>query len=258
MSDRGLSIRDALDIATAALTDAEDRPGQRTMADAVAESIASHRHLIVQAGTGTGKTLGYLVPVVMSGLKTIVATATIALQDQIASKDLPLLAEHLAPALEIEFDWAVLKGRNNYVCRQKVDEALSAGGGQLELETQDASPRLRAHIEKIDRWSRQTTTGDLADFPGSVSERVRRAVTIASEECPGASRCPVGSQCFAERARYSAASADVVVVNTHLYGIDVAALGDDLQSQGTTAFVKSWDDLLTVITEKAQHASRAR
>lgn len=225
MSDKGLSIRDALDIATAALADAEDRPGQRTMAASVAESIGSNRHLIVQAGTGTGKTLGYLVPVVMSGRKTIVATATIALQDQIASKDLPLLAEHLAPALGIEFEWAVLKGRNNYVCRQKVDEALSAGDAQLELETDDLNPRLRAHIEKIDRWSRQTTTGDLADYPGAVSERVRRAVTITSEECPGASRCPVGSQCFAERARYSASSADVVVVNTHLYGIDVAAQG---------------------------------
>lgn len=226
MSDKGLSIRDALDIATATLADAEDRPGQRTMADAVAEAIGSQRHLIVQAGTGTGKTLGYLVPVVMSGRKTIVATATIALQDQIASKDLPLLAEHLAPALGIEFEWAVLKGRNNYLCRQKVDEALSSRDGQLVLDTDDdASPRLRAHIEKIDRWSRQTTTGDLADYPGSVSERVRRAVTITSEECPGASRCPVGSQCFAERARYSASSADVVVVNTHLYGIDVAAQG---------------------------------
>lgn len=225
-SEKGLSTRDALDIATAALSDAEDRPGQRTMAEAVASAIDSHRHLIVQAGTGTGKTLGYLVPVVMSGRKAIVATATIALQDQIASKDLPLLAEHLAPALGIEFEWAVLKGRNNYVCRQKVDEAISNRDGQMELEIDDKSNRrLRSQIEKIDRWSRQATTGDLAEFPGAISEPVRRAVTITSDECPGAARCPVGSQCFAERARYSASSADVVVVNTHLYGIDVAAEG---------------------------------
>jgi ATP-dependent DNA helicase DinG len=226
VTQRNLSVRDGLDIATSALTDAEDRPGQRAMAEAVRAAIEEDRHLIVQAGTGTGKTLGYLVPVLMSGRKAIVATATIALQDQIASKDLPLLAEHLAPALGLDFEWAVLKGRHNYVCRQKIAEAFSDDDEQsLPLEDESAPDRLRRQIEKVERWARTAKTGDVAEYPGSMSDTLRRAVTVTSDECPGASKCPAGSTCFAERARYSASSADLVIVNTHLYGIDVAAQG---------------------------------
>ncbi|HSB87322.1 MAG TPA: DEAD/DEAH box helicase, partial [Ilumatobacteraceae bacterium] len=106
----------ALGRVTAALPAAEDRPGQREMAGAVASAIEGARHLIVQAGTGTGKTMAYLVPAVLSGRRVVIATATKALQDQLAAKDLPFLAEHLGAP----FDWAVLKGRSNYICMQRV------------------------------------------------------------------------------------------------------------------------------------------
>lgn len=226
VSPKGLSTRDALDIATSALDDAEDRPGQRAMAEAVAAAIGTNRHLIVQAGTGTGKTLGYLVPVVMSGRKTIISTATIALQDQLASKDLPLLVDHLAPALDIDFQWAVLKGRHNYICRQRLSESLgSPDDPTLPIGDEPPSARLRTQLAKVEEWARKTTTGDIAELPMTLTDNLRRSITVTSDECPGASKCPAGSNCFAERARYTANDADVVVVNTHLYGIDVAANG---------------------------------
>ncbi|MGH9111698.1 MAG: DEAD/DEAH box helicase [Acidimicrobiales bacterium] len=116
----------------------EARPGQAEMAEAVATAIAEERHLVVRAGTGTGKTLGYLVPAILSGRRVVVATATRALQDQLATKDLPFLERHL----DRPFDWAILKGRSNYVCVQRLAEltpaagsaAGSAAGGQLGLD----------------------------------------------------------------------------------------------------------------------------
>src|SRR5690349_9530078 len=107
----------ALDAVTVQLPGGgETREGQRTMAAAVAGAIESGRHLLVQAGTGTGKSLAYLVPAVLSGKKVVVATATKALQDQLAGKDLPFLAEHLDAHRDAPLSWAVLKGRSNYVC----------------------------------------------------------------------------------------------------------------------------------------------
>ncbi|MHB8467517.1 MAG: DEAD/DEAH box helicase, partial [Acidimicrobiales bacterium] len=96
----------------------EPRPQQLAMAAAVAEAIHKKRHLVVQAGTGTGKSLAYLIPAILAGVKTVVATATKALQDQLAGKDLPLLAEHLG----VDVDFTVLKGRSNYLCVQKARE----------------------------------------------------------------------------------------------------------------------------------------
>jgi len=110
------TVVDALDAVTGALDGAEHRPGQRDMAERVSRAVETGRHAIVQAGTGTGKTLAYLVPLVLSGQRVVVATATKALQDQLANKDLPFLDEHL-PA---SFDWAVLKGRSNYLCLQRL------------------------------------------------------------------------------------------------------------------------------------------
>src|SRR5450631_540623 len=106
----------------------ESRPGQVEMASAVATSMAGGRHLVVQAGTGTGKSLAYLVPAALSGERVVVATATKALQDQLAHNDLPLVAA----AVDAEFSFAVLKGRSNYVCRQRVSE-VGGKGEQLSL-----------------------------------------------------------------------------------------------------------------------------
>ena len=212
-------VRKALGQVTAALPASEERPGQRTMAEAVAQSIASGRHLIVEAGTGTGKTLGYLVPALMAGKRTIVATATKALQDQLASKDLPFLEAHLGRP----FEWAVLKGRSNYVCLQRLSELSQAGEGQLELEEMANSTKVE--IKRLAAWAVTTRTGDLAELDWAATDAATRAVTVSSDECPGATKCPLGNACFAEGARARAAAADVIVVNMHLYGLDVASGG---------------------------------
>jgi ATP-dependent DNA helicase DinG len=214
-----MSLSDALARVTAALPAAEDRPGQRQMADAIAQALKSERHLIVQAGTGTGKTLGYLVPAVMAGKSVVVATATKALQDQLASKDLPFLETHLGRP----FEWAVLKGRSNYVCLQRLREVQDSSEGQLEIEAFAATTKLE--IKRLAMWAATSPTGDLAELDWAPSDTAQRAVTVGSDECPGATRCPLGGPCFAERARQRAAAADVVVVNMHLYGLHVASGG---------------------------------
>ncbi len=204
----------------------EIRPGQAAMAQAVATAISSRRHLVVQAGTGTGKSLAYLVPVLLSGQQVVVATATKALQDQLAGRDLPFLAEHLGRPVT----WAVLKGRSNYVCLQRVQEVTTRHDGRLELD--DAGPATRSEVLRLATWSALTTTGDQADLDWNPSARAWATVSVSAMECPGATRCPVGAACFAERARAAAEAADVVVVNTHLYGLDLATDGVLLPAHG--------------------------
>ncbi|HEY1119377.1 MAG TPA: ATP-dependent DNA helicase, partial [Acidimicrobiales bacterium] len=192
----------------------EVRDGQRIMAEGVADAIESGRHLVVQAGTGTGKTLAYLVPAVVTGARVVVATATKALQDQLAGKDLPFLDTHVGG-----FTWAVLKGRSNYVCRQRVAELLDDRQGRLDMATDD--PGLTAVLE----WASETEIGDRAELALEPRPAVWDAVSVGSDECPGAAKCPKGETCFAEGARRRAAEADVIVVNTHLYGTHIAAGG---------------------------------
>jgi ATP-dependent DNA helicase DinG len=209
----------------------EARAGQVDMAVAVADAVASGRHLVVRAGTGTGKSLAYLVPVLLAGQPVVVATATKALQDQLAGKDLPFLAEHLGRS----FDVAVLKGRANYLCRQRVQEVTAADGGQLALDV-DLLPSARDEVRRLTAWAATTETGDQAELDWSPSTPAWRAVSVTAEECPGASRCPFGDTCFAEEARRRAAEADVVVVNTHLYGMHVASGGTLLPEHDVVVF----------------------
>ncbi len=202
-------------------TGGERREGQRQMADAVAEAIANKRHLVVQAGTGTGKTLAYLIPAIVSGKKTIVATATKALQDQLATKDLPFLEQHLGHP----FTWTLLKGRSNYVCRQRVAEVSSGEDGQLDLGVEQASTSLRDEVRRLVAWAEHTEIGDRAELPWEPSAAAWSAVSVGWDECPGALRCPMGTTCLAEDARARGEEADVVVVNTHLYGMHLAMNG---------------------------------
>ena len=214
------TIDKALASVTGALPAAEVRAGQQQMARAVSAAISSGRHLVVQAGTGTGKTIGYLVPAIMAGKTTVVATATKALQDQLAHKDLPFLHEHLPR----EFSSAVLKGRSNYVCVQRVAELAAASTtGQSELELDDLAAVVKVDVRRLVDWAGTTSTGDQAELDWSPNDRAWQAVSVGSEECPGATRCPRGGECFAEAARARAAEADVIVVNLHLYGLDVGA-----------------------------------
>jgi ATP-dependent DNA helicase DinG len=227
----------------------EDRPGQRDMADAVARAIDEARHLVVQAGTGTGKSLAYLLPAVRSGRRVVVATATKALQDQLATKELPFLAAHLGRP---PFSFAVLKGRSNYLCRQRAAEVAGVGGEgsaatdvALFAAEPDASGgdagetpamadgesrpdelgRLGTQIRDLIAWATTSATGDRAELDFEPHPRAWAAVSVSARECPGAFRCPSGTTCFAEWARTRAATADVVVVNTHLYATHVASGG---------------------------------
>src|SRR5918997_5170030 len=224
----------------------EGREGQVEMARAVADSIASGRHLVVRAGTGTGKTLGCLAPAIMSGKRAVVATATRALQDQLAAKDLPFLDRHL----QRPFSWAVLKGRSNYVCVQRLAEvappsgdgtplALPRRGGATERAPQLALDGLTeradpTELAAIAAWASTTTTGDRAELEVEPAEATWAAVSTTSRDCPGAQRCPRGDRCFTEAARARAAEADVVVVNLHLYGLDLASDGAILPEHDVT------------------------
>lgn len=231
MPDQEIDL--ALTRATAALTRTEDRPSQRAMAQAVASALRENRHLIVQAGTGTGKSLAYLVPILVRGARVVVSTATKALQDQLATRDLPKLAESLG----VTFDFAVLKGRSNYLCRQRLDE-LSVGDEQLVMapETVEAPGRLGRELIRLARWADSAATGDRADLPWEPSDAAWAQVSVGARDCPGASRCPSGSRCFAEAARQRAMDADVVVVNTHLYATAVSIPGELLPPHDVVVF----------------------
>jgi ATP-dependent DNA helicase DinG len=231
----------------------ERREGQRQMAVAVGRSIAGQRHLVVQAGTGTGKSLAYLIPVALSGQRVVVATATKALQDQLATKDLPLVAE----ALHGTFSFAVLKGRSNYLCRQRVSE-VGGRGEQLSLQPGAADPpdpddpltedttghggdpvetgRLGDQVRRLVRWAGTTATGDRSELDFEPHYRAWAMVSTTARECPGAFRCPSGRECFAEEARARAAEAEVVVVNTHLYGAHLASGGAVLPPHQVVVF----------------------
>lgn len=228
----------------------EDRPGQHQMVEAIATAIGERRHLVVQAGTGTGKSLAYLIPALSSGKRTIVATATKALQDQLASKELPFLAEHMAKKIS----WAVLKGRSNYLCLQRLDEATTPQS-QLGLdgvaEAAGGSSRIPdATLKQLQKWAESSDTGDRADLPTEPQPWVWSAVSVGPRECPGASKCPRGEDCFAERARARAAAADVIIVNTHLYGLNLGSRGAILPDHDVVVFDEAHEveDIISATT----------
>ena len=213
---------ETLDEVTVALPGGgERREGQRQMATAVAEAIRDRGHVVVQAGTGTGKSLAYLVPTALAGQTTIVATATKALQDQLAGKDLPFLNELIPGGV----DFAVLKGRSNYLCLQRLDEAEADDRLGLELDDKKNAPALDSDLlDRLRVFAAETETGDRTELP-DIDDRTWRLVSVGSDECPGAGRCPVGDTCLAERARRRAAAADVIIVNLHLYAIEIMVEG---------------------------------
>jgi ATP-dependent DNA helicase DinG len=230
-----------LDAVTHALPAGEDRPGQRQMAAAIAAAIAAQRHLVVEAGTGTGKTLAYLIPAIEAGHTTVVVTATMALQDQLAGKDLPAVAATYAEIGRGDLDYAVLKGRSNYLCQQRIAELSepATGGATQQLAVHadsQMSPVALVEIRKLTEWAQVSTTGELSELDWNPSDTVWRAVSVGSDECPGAERCPSGDVCFAERARNRAASADIIVVNTHLYGMHIRSGGALLPPHDVVVF----------------------
>ncbi len=234
--DAGSTLQGALAVVVAALPGGgEARPGQVQMALAVAAAIEDDHHLVVQAGTGTGKSLGYLVPALLSGRKVVVATATKALQDQLAAKDLPFLQQHLGAP----FEFAVVKGRSNYFCRQRGREVGGGAGGQLDLDdvdTEALGAGFSAQVLRLLQWAAESETGDRSELYFEPSPKAWAQVSVSAMDCPGAARCPSGGECFAEMARERAEQADVVVANTHLYGTHLASGGHVLPDHDVVIF----------------------
>ncbi|HSV17919.1 MAG TPA: ATP-dependent DNA helicase [Casimicrobiaceae bacterium] len=185
------------------------RPQQLAMAQAVAEAIAARRQLVAEAGTGTGKTLAYLVPALLYGGKVIVSTGTKTLQDQLFDRDLPLIRD----ALKLPVTIAVLKGRANYVCHYHLERAAREG----RLPSRDDA----RHLTRIVSFAQASLRGDraeLADVPEHAT--IWPLVTSTRENCLGGN-CPFHRECFVMKARKEALDADVVVVNHHLFFADV-------------------------------------
>jgi len=216
-----------LSIAVEALGGSE-RQGQITMVRAVQQAIDDEEHLAVQAGTGTGKSLAYLVPSIRHAMDTdtpvVVSTATIALQRQLVDRDLPRLSDALAKELPHEPTFAILKGRRNYLCRYKA----TAGWPEEDEQDQLFDPRevsaTGRMVQRLQEWAEETETGDRDELVPGVSEQAWRQFSVSAQECLGASRCPSGAECFAELARARAGEVDVVVTNHALLAID--AMGD--------------------------------
>ena len=204
------------------------------MAEAVRQAIETGEHLAVQAGTGTGKSLAYLVPAlrhaVTTGSTVVVATATIALQRQLIDRDLPRLVASLKPLLDTEPVFAILKGRRNYLCLQRQkggvaddpQDALFDPAAVSDSAEGPTSP-LGRQVKRLHDWAEQTTGGDRDELVPGVPDAAWRQVSVSAQECIGAQRCPFGSRCFAEKARDTAARADIVVTNHALLAIDATS-----------------------------------
>jgi len=199
------------------------------MAEAVRHAIETSEHLAVQAGTGTGKSLAYLVPAVRHAVTTgstiVVATATIALQRQLIDRDLPRLVAALKPLLDREPVFAILKGRRNYLCLHRQKGGVADDPQDALFDPADTGPTspLGRQVMRLHEWADQTTTGDRDELVPGVPEAAWRQVSVSAQECIGAQRCPFGSRCFAEKARDAAGRADIVVTNHALLAIDATS-----------------------------------
>ena len=205
------------------LPDFRVRSGQLRMAQRVAAALAARESLVVEAGTGTGKTFAYLVPALLSGARVLISTGTRTLQDQLFSRDLPLVSAALGRPAHV----ALLKGRANYLCRYRLGRAAT-GGEQLLLGEAGAPPRARSRtmLARIERWGRTTRRGDLAEVRAlSDAHPVWAQVTSTRESCLGV-RCPEISRCHVSLARREALDADIVIVNHHLLLADLALKED--------------------------------
>lgn len=227
-----MSVSELLAAAVAALGGSE-RSGQQEMAAAVARAFATEEHLVVQAGTGTGKSLAYLVPALVHALEddspVVVSTATIALQRQLVDRDLPRLVDALADALPRRPQFALLKGRRNYLCLNKIHNGSAADGEdaddrpQEELFNPMAVSALGRDVQRLTEWASSTESGDRDDLKPGVPDRSWSQVSVSARECLGVARCPFGTECFSERARGRAGQADIVVTNHALLAIDAVA-----------------------------------
>ncbi|MER6046955.1 ATP-dependent DNA helicase [Streptomyces sp. NPDC001793] len=246
------SLPDLLHAAVSAVGGTE-RPGQVAMAEAVAEAVDDASHLLVQAGTGTGKSLGYLVPALAHGERVVVATATLALQRQLVERDLPRTVEALHPQLRRRPDFAMLKGRSNYLCLHRLHEGAPQDeeDGLFDVFEQTApTSKLGKDLLRLRDWADETETGDRDDLTPGVSDRAWGQVSVSSRECLGASKCAYGVECFAEAARERSKLADVVITNHALLAID-AIEGAPVLPQHEVLIIDEAHELVSRVTGAA-------
>ncbi|GLY08009.1 ATP-dependent DNA helicase [Actinoplanes rectilineatus] len=202
------------------------------MVEAIDKAVKSKEHLLVQAGTGTGKSLGYLTPALLVDGPVVVSTATLALQNQLVEHDLPRLVEAVQPVLGRRPSFAVLKGRHHYLCVAKLehadeetptdtlfDDAPAPRAGQWLGE----AGKLGKQIQRVRAWAEKTETGDRDELDPGVDDTAWKQVSMPARDCVGAARCPYGAECFAEASRVRAREADIVVTNHSLLAVDMIA-----------------------------------
>jgi ATP-dependent DNA helicase DinG len=215
-------VAELLDAAVGAVG-GQRREGQDRMADAVRAAISTREHVAVQAGTGTGKSLAYLVPAIHHAVATggtvVISTATIALQRQLVDRDLPRVAAALKPLLGRAPTFAILKGRRNYLCLNKLHGGDDVDPADELFDPFQISAMGRA-VKRLHEWADTSETGDRDELVPGVPDATWRQVSVTARECLGAARCPVGDDCFAEKARATAGKADIVVTNHALLAID--------------------------------------
>ncbi|MFB9182123.1 ATP-dependent DNA helicase [Dactylosporangium sucinum] len=223
------SVSDLLAAAVGAVPGGAERPGQHAMAEAIATAVDREEHLLVQAGTGTGKSLAYLVPSLLVKGPVVVSTATLALQSQLVDHDLPRLAEAVEPLLRRKPTFAVLKGRHHYLCLARLegtsadepDDALFDVGESKQTKWLGEAGRLGKQIDRLRDWAMETETGDRDELDPGVDDSAWKMVSMPARECVGAQRCPYGAECFAEASRARAREVDVVVTNHSLLAVDM-------------------------------------
>ncbi|MCL2586004.1 MAG: ATP-dependent DNA helicase, partial [Streptosporangiales bacterium] len=232
-----------------------ERTGQSRMAQAVWSAMADGQHLAVQAGTGTGKSLAYLVPALRIAADgrgpVIVSTATIALQRQLVERDLPRLTDTLSVPLGRAPRFAIFKGRGNYACKNRIGGAASDDGqdGLFDQDAFEPATPLGQQVKRLHEWANDTESGDRDELVPGVTDQAWRQVSVTARECVGASRCPFGSDCFSENARQKAAEADIVVTNHALLAID--ALGDGVLPEHDIVVVDEAHELVDRVTSVA-------
>ncbi|NOI67770.1 ATP-dependent DNA helicase [Vibrio sp. 99-8-1] len=190
----------------------QPRQAQLDMAEAVEKAIKEKSQLVVEAGTGTGKTFAYLVPALLSGKKTIISTGSKNLQEQLFHRDLPLMVDALGYLGQI----ALLKGRSNYLCLDRLSRQL------VESHSNESDPTMLTQLIKVRSWSSESKTGDLGDCDDIAEDSpVISSITSTNDNCLG-KECPSFQECFVLKARKRALESDVVVVNHHLFMADLA------------------------------------
>ncbi len=232
----------------------QQRDGQTAMAMAVAAALEDGSHSLIQAGTGTGKSLGYLVPAVAYAVRTnsrvIVSTATLALQRQVVVKDLPLVADALADALGERPRVALLKGRSNYLCKHKIAGGYPEPDDDTLPIVAGPTSELGKQVVRLNAWAESTDTGDRDDLTPGVSARAWAQVSVSGRECLG-QKCPVAQQCFSEAAKDKARKAHVVVTNHAMLGIE--ATGNDVLGEHDALIIDEAHELVSRITSAATH-----